>query len=109
MSALESVENLLPSLTPDERLQLLQIVVRQLGGDTPGIQSRSDVCGGEPCVVRTRIPVWLLEQARRLGVGETELLQSYPTLQAADLIHAWAYAREHVEEVNRQIRENENA
>ncbi len=109
MSTLETVENLLQSLTLDERRQLLQMVVRQLGGETPGIQSLPDVCGGEPCIVRTRIPIWLLEQARRQGVSEAQLLQSYPTLQAADLIHAWTYASEHVGEVNRQIRENEDA
>ena len=32
----------------------------------PGIESTPGVCGGEPCIVRTRIPVWTLEQARRL-------------------------------------------
>ena len=30
---------------------------------------------------RTRIPVWLLERYRRLGVTERDLLDSYPTLR----------------------------
>ncbi len=74
---------------------------------SPGIESRPGVCGGEPCIVRTRIPVWMLEQARRLGVSEAELLRSYPTLRAEDLANAWAYARSHRDEINRQIEENE--
>lgn len=37
-------------------------------------------------MVRTRIPFWLLEQARRLGSSEQELLEAYPTLRAEDLV-----------------------
>jgi len=51
-----------------------------------------------------RIPVWLLEKARRLGVSEQVLLASYPPLRAEDLVNAWAYARSHVAED--QIRNN---
>ena len=39
-------------------------------------------------MVRTRIPVWLLEQAGRLGASDSELLRSYPTLRAEDLANA---------------------
>jgi len=57
MSVLEQLENLLPTLSRAEKLQLLQTVERDLGDDFPGIESRPGVCGGEPCAVRTRIPV----------------------------------------------------
>ncbi len=80
MSTLEDVENAVSSLSPAEKAQLLETVVRGLGAAVPGIESKPGVCGGEPCIVRTRIPVWLLEQARRLGTSEAELLHSYPTL-----------------------------
>jgi uncharacterized protein (DUF433 family) len=73
-----------------------------------GIESRPGVAGGDPCIVRTRIPVWLLEQARRLGTSEAELLESYPTLRAKDLANAWAHVRSHREEIERQIAENES-
>ncbi|HID64397.1 MAG TPA: DUF433 domain-containing protein [Anaerolineae bacterium] len=42
-----------------------------MGDAFPGIDSAANVCGGEPCIVRTRIPVWVLVQARRLGAMET--------------------------------------
>src|SRR5215210_2397281 len=72
------------------------------------IESRPGVAGGDPCIVRTRIPVWLLEQARRLGTSEAELLKSYPTLRAEDLANAWAHVRSHREEIERQIADNES-
>jgi uncharacterized protein (DUF433 family) len=59
--------------------------------------------------VRTRIPVWVLEQLRRQGICEAELLRSYPTLRAEDLANAWGYVRAHREEIDQQIRENEEA
>jgi len=72
-----------------------------------GIDSSPGVCGGEPCIIRTRIPVWLLEQARRLGTAEERLLAAYPTLRAEDLVNAWAYARSHSAEIDSQIQKNE--
>ena len=67
------------------KAQVLQWVARDLGDAVPGIESTPGVCGGEPRIVRTRITVWVLEQARRLGTGEAELLQAYPALRAEDL------------------------
>jgi uncharacterized protein (DUF433 family) len=40
------------------------------------------------CIVRTRIPVWLLEQARSLGTSEQDLLEAYPAPRAEDLVNA---------------------
>jgi len=109
MSALHDVEKLLSTLTRAEKAQLLQWVARDLGEAFPGIESIPGVCGGEPCIVRTRIPVWLLEQARSLGVSEAEILRSYPALRAEDLANAWAYVRAHREDLARQIAEHEAA
>ena len=107
MSLLEQAEELFNKLTRAEKAQLLQRAARELGEVFPGIESRSDVCGGEPCIARSRIPVWLLEQARRLRTTEAELLRAYPGLHAEDLANAWAYVRSHQDEISRQIRENE--
>lgn len=109
MSALQEVEQLLASLSRAEKAQVLQWVVRDLGDAFPGIESIPEVSGGEPCIVRTRIPVWVLVQARRLGASEADLLRSYPTLRAEDLANAWAYARLHSDEIEQQIAENETA
>jgi uncharacterized protein (DUF433 family) len=109
MNTIQQAEKLLAAMTRAEKAQLLQWVVRDLGDSFPGIESNPNVCGGEPCIVRTRIPVWLLEQARRLGTGEADLLRAYPSLRAEDLANAWAYVRSHRAEIEQQIRENEEA
>lgn len=107
MSALQDAEKLLSGLTKAEKAQLLQWVVRDLGDAHPGIESNPDVCGGDPCIVRTRIPVWALERARQLGSSEADILRAYPRLRAEDLANAWGYVRSHRDEIERQIRENE--
>lgn len=108
MTHLQEFERLLPSLSRGEKAQVLKWVVQDLGDGFPGIDTRPDVCGGEPCIVRTRIPVWLLEQARRLGSREQELLEAYPSLRAEDLVNAWAYVRSHLTEIDAQIHTNES-
>jgi uncharacterized protein (DUF433 family) len=108
ISTVQEVEELVAQLSPAEKAQLLQAIVRDLGGASAGIESIPGVQGGDPCIVRTRIPVWVLEQARRLGVTEAELLLDYPSLRAEDLVNAWAYVRAHRDEIDRQIEEQES-
>jgi len=107
MTIPHELEQLLATMNRAEKAQLLQRIVRDLGDAFPGIESSPLVCSGEPCIVRTRIPVWVLVQARNLGISEADILRSYPTLRAEDLANAWAYYRTHREEIDNQIRENE--
>lgn len=109
MTTLTDIERELPTLSAGEKAQLLQWIVRDLGQAFPGIEKTPGVCGGEPCIVRTRIPVWILERGRQLGSSEADLLRAYPTLRAQDLVNAWAYVDAHREEIEQQIRENEEA
>jgi uncharacterized protein (DUF433 family) len=91
MTALQQAEEIVGRLTRAEKAKLLQLVVNDLGDAFPNIESRPGVCGGEPCVVRTCIPVWVLVLARQRGVSEADILTSYPTPNAEDLAEAWAY------------------
>jgi uncharacterized protein (DUF433 family) len=109
MGVVQEVEALLSQMSKAEKAQLLQVMVRDIGEAFPGIESNPNVVGGDPCIVRTRIPVWLLEQARRLGATEADLLADYPSLRAEDLVNAWAYARAHRDEIDRLIAEHESA
>jgi uncharacterized protein (DUF433 family) len=109
VKAIQEAEKLLASMTRAEKAQVLQLIVRDLGDAFPGIESNPGVCGGEPCVVRTRIPVWVLVQGRRLGATEADLLHCYPSLRAEDLANAWAYYRNHSLEIDQQVRENEES
>lgn len=73
----------------------------------PGIEKTPGVCGGSACVVRTRIPVWSLVEAKNAGATEASLLMSYPALRAEDLRNAWAYYLANKEEIDFEIQENE--
>lgn len=118
MSTVDELRKQIIELDPRETEELAQWLWGFVGSQPlqlmkliwpAGIEKTPNVCGGEPRIVRTRIPVWVLEQFRRQGLSESELLRSYPTLRAEDLVHAWAYVDLHREEIDRQIRENEEA
>ena len=109
MSKLREAEELVATLSRAEKAQVLKLIVQDLADSFPGIENTPGICGGESRVVRTRIPVWVLEQARGLGASDAEILRSYPTLRAEDLANTWAYVRAHREEIERDIRENEGA
>jgi uncharacterized protein (DUF433 family) len=97
MTSLEQAIDLIGRLTRAEKVRLVRDIVSQLDESFPGIDRQPGVCGGEPCIVRTRIPVWLLVQTRRLGASE------------ADLVEAWAYWHAHPLEIEQQIQANEEA
>ncbi len=75
----------------------------------PGISRTPGIVGGDPCIAGTRIPVWLLVEARQLGMSENEILRAYPSLNAGELIQAWSYYDSHRAEIERQIQDNEAA
>lgn len=109
MDRLQEAERLLSEMTRAEKAVLLKWIAGDLGDAFPGVESTPDVCGGEARIVRTRIPIWVLEQARRMGSSEAEILESFPTLRAEDLATAWAYVRSHRDEIDRDIHSNEEA
>ncbi len=91
------------------KADLLKRLADELVGEWPGIESDPAVAGGAPCIVRTRIPVWVLESYRRQGWTEARILANYPTLRAADIVQAWAYVASHMEAISAAIEENEAA
>jgi uncharacterized protein (DUF433 family) len=74
-----------------------------------GIERTQGVCCGSARVAGTRIPIWQLDAARDLGASEAQLLVDYPALRAEDLVNAWPYARSHLDEIQTDIHENEDA
>jgi uncharacterized protein (DUF433 family) len=107
--ALEKFDQVIAEMSPGEKARGLQRLAGQVGGIVPGIDTNPAVCGGEACIARTRIPVWLLIRARELGASEASLLAAYPMLRAEDLVSAWAYAQLHPDEIGAQIASHEAA
>ena len=74
------------------------------------IQKRPEVCGGDACVRDTRIPVWSVIVARRLGVSNIALRNYFVTpLMPADIQAALRYFEQYQEEIDCSIRLNEVA
>jgi uncharacterized protein (DUF433 family) len=74
------------------------------------VQKTPGVCGGDACIRDTRIAVWMLVQARRLGLSDAAQRSRFdPPLTQADLEAAWDYYEHHREEIDQAIRENEEA
>ena len=74
------------------------------------IEKNPGVIGGDACVRRTRIAVWMLVEARQAGCTDADLLTRYdPPLSQADLDAAWAYYDENRNEVEHALWENEQA
>ena len=107
--ALKDLEPQLAGLSRAEKAQVLQRLAQEIGNAWPGIEKTAHMLGGEARIVRTRIPVWVLENYRRLGWSEARLLDNYPTLRAVDLVNAWAYADAHADEIDQAIQENDEA
>ena len=58
------------------------------------ISINPQVCGGKPCIKRTRIWVSLILDLLASGIGEAELLTEYPGLLHEDILAAIAYGAE---------------
>ena len=58
------------------------------------LTSNREVCAGEICAVGTRIPVTVILDNLAEGSSREEILRSYPSLQAAHIDAALAYAAE---------------
>ena len=75
MPRLETVRNLIAELSSAEKARAMRWLA-SVGPKLRGIERTPGVCGGDACLLRTRIPVWVLVRARLLGSSESELLNA---------------------------------
>jgi len=71
------------------------------------VQKTPGLCGGRACIRNTRITVWGLMNARRLGATDEQTLKNIVGLTPEDLQAAWEYYRAHPAEIDKDIRDNE--
>jgi uncharacterized protein (DUF433 family) len=96
----DSLVQIITSLSTEERLLLQERL------NSMAIQVTPDVCGGQPRIRNTRIPVWTLVEFRQQGADDEELLRNYPGLTREDLTAAWTYYAQHQEELKSRINVN---
>ena len=92
-----SLVQIIESLTAEEHTLLFERL------SSKAIQVTAGVCGGQPRIRNTRIPVWTLVAFRKQGADDEELLRNYPTLSKSDLSAAWEYYEQHREAVDSAI------
>ena len=106
MTTFDAIRDAVLHMPKGDQVRILTLVALKVADAHPGIDFQNNICGGAARIIRTRIPVWLLESLRRGGKTDAELLTAYPTLTAEDLANAWNYARSHQEEMDREISAN---
>ncbi len=116
----EEINREVALLPPNEEQQVLEFVRllrtpkgrtnEDTGNDVAvNISKTPGVNGGAASIGASRIAVWMLEEARREGLSDGEILAMYPQLDARHLVMAWLYVATHLEEIEQEIRENETA
>jgi uncharacterized protein (DUF433 family) len=103
---LKELEPQLLALSDSEKVRVVQLLSQGKTSPIQGIEKTPGICGGSACIAGTRITVWGLVESRRLGYSEADLLNSYPTLCAIDLVNAWTYAAAFADEIETEIAEN---
>ena len=73
----------------------------------PYITRRKNVCGGRGIVAGTRIPVWSLIRWYKMGMTVEEILREFPQLNPAQVHDAFSYYYDNMDEVERDLAENE--
>jgi type III restriction enzyme len=74
----------------------------------PYISAKRGICGGRSVIEGTRIPVWSIIKWYKLGMSFEEIMREFPNLHPAQIHDAFSYYYDHQEEIERDIRDNEN-
>lgn len=105
-TTIEAARQVVTRLSAEERRSLVEWLAHEPMEVAPGIYRTPRVCGGDACIRGLRLPVWQLEEGRRGGATDNQLLQAHPALSPEDLVNAWAYVASHRVEIDRLIQEN---
>ncbi len=77
--------------------------------DHPHIYTSPEMHGGEPTIRGSRITVRAIIERMRIGQDPLAIHQALPHLDLAKLYDAISYYYDHTEEIEKYIRENEEA
>ncbi|MFB8795300.1 MAG: DUF433 domain-containing protein [Microcoleus sp.] len=106
---IQELEAQLLALTPIDKAEAISILTQSLKNSGRPITKTPGVMGGDACIDKTRIPIWLLASYRNDGVTDAFILDCYPHLSAADLVNVWAYTEACPDENEEAIRQQDEA
>lgn len=105
---IEQIKSELQQLGPRQQQDIAHWLLHQNAvSPEPGIVSTDEVCGGEPRIAGTRIPVWVIAALRAQGLETPAILKAYPALRSADVENALRYAESHRADIQQAIAANE--
>jgi uncharacterized protein (DUF433 family) len=78
----------------------------KIAASHPYVARVKGVCGGQPVVKGTRVPVRIIAECWRSGMSPEEIRESYPDLGLAQIFDALSYAEDHTEEIEHLLRED---
>ncbi len=67
VNTLKESEIAIAGLSGNEKKQLLNWWARDVESGSDGVEKNPNIMGGAACIRKTRIPVWMLFQARETG------------------------------------------
>lgn len=106
---IQELEIQLLALTPIDKAEAISLLTQSLKNRGRPITKTPGVMGGDACIDKTRIPVWLLASYRNNGATDAFILDCYPHLSAADLVNVWAYTEAYPDEIEEAIRQQDDA
>lgn len=75
----------------------------------PYIERRRGICGGQPIIKGTRIPVWaIVGYHKRLGYSAEEIVAQLPSLTLAQVYDALSFYYDHQEEIDHELELNQD-
>ena len=77
--------------------------------DYRNIEKDASRCGGQPVVAGTRIRVATILTCYRQGMSVEEIVQQYAPLKPADVHDALAYAYDHIDEIEADVADDDEA
>lgn len=106
---LQQLEAQLLALSPEEKATAIELLKSSLEDSWTGISKTPGVMGGEACIRKTRIAVWILQDLRQQGATDTDLIRNFGGLTTTDLRNAWNYVDAHPSEIEHAISKQESA
>jgi len=79
-------------------------MAKALQTEHPHIQKDPAICGGDPVIAGTRIPIRLIYLRARAGDSVESIQRTYPHLTLAQIHDALSYAYDHLSEIEEEIR-----
>ncbi len=107
MTAIE-LEQTLNDLSEEEKIEAIAYLNNSISKSWIGVEKNANVCGGDACIIRTRIPVWSLVSYKLKGWNDEKILDNFPTLRVSDLSNAWIYYKLNQKEISVAIEKNED-